>query len=353
MENNKDGQYTVGDFFDHIAQFFRYLLKRWWQIGLAVFAGAALGLLLFAYQKPKYEAECSFILEEPQGLMGGLGGLASQFGLDLGAMTTGGNGMFSGDNIFEILSSKVILKEILLTEMNTGEQHMKLADRYLEISGLKEKWQEHPRLKTVNFIKTAHLADMGVLQDSVLNIVYESILKKHLTVERVSKKGTIIKAQVVSIDPAFSKLLVERLVFGSRDFYKQVKTSVSSANVIRLQKKADSLLALLSSRSFNAAQMQYNDPNPAMKVLQVPTELATRDKTILSTLYAEVVKNLEIARTTEMMQTPVIEILDMPPLSLYDNKKGRLFFSAVGGLAVAALYCIFLYIRFNKRKGLS
>lgn len=322
-----------------------FLIRSWWKLLLAAILGAALGFLVFTFQKPRYDAFCTFVLEEKQPGMGGLSGLASQFGIDIGSITGGGGGgMFTGDNIFEILNSQVILKEVLLSKIDSSRGNERLADRFLRISRLKEAWAKHPLLDTIDFAKINSPAQLNRIQDSVLNIVYDQIVKRHLTVERVSKKGTLIKTTVGSTDPDFSRFMVERLVAVSRSYYIHMKTSITTANIERLQGKSDSLLHLLSSRSYGAAAVQLNDPNPALKILAVPTELASRDKAVVATLYGEVMKNLEIAKTTQMMQTPVIQILDMPPLSLYDNKRGKMFWMAIAVLITGTVTAIFLVI---------
>jgi uncharacterized protein involved in exopolysaccharide biosynthesis len=349
METRREESITLGDLLGKLGRFLKFVIGRWWQVGIAVILGAAIGLGLYFLQKPKYEADCSFILEERQQGLGGLSGIASQFGLDLGGMT-GGGGMFSGDNIFEILQSKIILKKVLLDSVVYQGRPVKLADLYLGLSGLKDQWAGNQKLDTVQFSKVGGLPALSLMQDSVLNIIYAQILKKHLTVERVSKKGTIIKATVVSEEPVFSKALVQGIVQASREYYIAMKTAVTSANVQRLQQKADSLLNLLSGKTYSVAQSQYNDPNPALRILLVPAEIGSRDKTVLSTLYTEVVKNLEISKTTLMMQTPVLQILDTPSLSLKDNRKGKLFFLAAGGFLMAAVFCLLLLVRFSKQE---
>ncbi len=340
--------YTLGDIFRKARTFLFYSFRKWPIILLGVLIGAGIGFGLYTLQKPKYVAECTFIIEEKQGGLGGLSGIASQFGFDVGGM--GGGGMFFGDNILEILRSKSIIKRVLLTKVDTANGAQTLADLYLDFSGLKRKWNSFPKLASISFKNTPEVTNLSVNQDSVLNIVFEDLLKKHLSAERTSKKGTIISARVETSNPAFSRLLVERLVAGARDFYITAKTSIINANVVRLQKKADSLSYLLSAKSYQVAQTQLNDPNPALRMLQVPTEIASRDKTVLLTLYSEVVKNLEIAKTTLMLQTPALEVLDIPSLSLYDNKKGKLFYIAVGIISLFAIDLIVLFIVFMRKE---
>lgn len=340
--------YTLGDIFRKGRAFLFYSFRKWPIILLGAIMGAGIGFALYSYQKPKYIAECTFIIEEKQGGLGGLSGIASQFGFDIGGVA--GGGMFSGDNILEILRSKSILKRVLLSKVDSVNGGQTLADLYLDFSGLKRKWTSFPELESISFKNTTEVRNLSVNQDSVLNIVFEDLLRKHLSAERTSKKGTIISARVETGNPEFSRLLVERLVAGARDFYITAKTSIITSNVTRLQKKADSLSYLLSAKSYQVAQTQINDPNPALKMLQVPAEIASRDKTVLLTLYSEVVKNLEIAKTTLMLQTPALEVLDIPSLSLYDNKKGKLFYMAVGIFSLVAIALIVLFIVFMRRE---
>lgn len=350
MAGDQSEYYSLGHILVRTRAFILFVIRKWIWVLLGVIIGGVAGLGIQAMQKPKYEASCTFILEEKQSGLGGLGGIASQFGIDIGGLT-GGSGMFAGDNMLDVLSSQRILKQILLTKTDSLNSKKTLADRYADFTGLRAIWNAKPKLAAINFEQARTIADLNRLQDSLLNIVYESVIKKNLSAGRTNKKSTIFNVSVVSIDAEFSKELAYRLVRGAKDFYITAKTSTITANINRLQHKADSLAVLLTGSSYRAAQAQVNDPNPALRALQVPTEIAVRDKTVLATLYTEVIKNLEMAKTTLMIQTPVLEILDTPSLSVYDNKKGRLFFTAIGAFIMVSLVIFFLLIKFNSVSG--
>ena len=78
---------------------------------LFILVGFALGTVFYYRQKPKYRAVCTFILEEKSSGGGGLSGLASQFGLNIGSLS--GGSIFSGDNIINILKSKKVVEQVL------------------------------------------------------------------------------------------------------------------------------------------------------------------------------------------------------------------------------------------------
>lgn len=343
----QEDYYSLADILQQVKAFLRYLRQQWLWLLAAAVLGITGGVLYYYLQKPSYQAEETFILEEKTPGGAGLAGLASQFGFDIGSLTGGGS-IFSGDNILDILTSRRIVEHVLLSKVDSSQTHSAtLADLFLDFSKLKKKWHNKPGLDTINFYRVNGRSSMSLLQDSVLHEVYKLVTKKYVSVSRLNKKGSIITINATSINPDFSLLLVQRMVKEASDLYIDIKTSVSAANVNRLQQKADSLLALLNNKSYQVAGMQINDANPALKTLLVPTELASRDRTVLATLYTEVVKNLETVRTTLMLQTPVIEVLDMPHAPLEDGKKHLgivLMIGFVVGALLGVLYAFYRYM---------
>jgi len=337
MEVNKDDYYSLSDIIRKAKYFISYVLKKWWILLLAILIGVGVGVGYFYAQKPRYEAISTFILEEKQTNTGGISSIASQFGIDIGSL--GGGSLFTGDNIVEILKSKRIVQQILLSRIDSGSPNSpSLADLYLEFSKLKENWKNKPSLSQVNFMNSF---PESTVQDSVLKIIYDKILKKHLSVDRIAKRGTIIQVTVVAQNGLFAKLMTERLVDEAGKMYLNIKTGTALANINRLQRRSDSLLALLNNKSFTAASMQPLDANPGIKTMGVPSEIAGRDKTVLATLYSEVTKNLETSKLLLSQQTPIIQILDKPGLSLYDHKRSVNFYIMVCG-AVALIICLAL-----------
>src|SRR5687768_18587052 len=100
MTESKEGYYSISDMVKFFKSFVRYITGKWWLLLLAACIGGVLGFMYYKLQPPRYEAVCTFILEEKDNALGGISGLASQFGLDMGSMGGGGN-IFAGDNILE------------------------------------------------------------------------------------------------------------------------------------------------------------------------------------------------------------------------------------------------------------
>ena len=333
---------VLGDVIESIKRFFSYLRSQFKLIALFAVIGLVLPLIYRALQKPAYAASTTFILEEKSANGGGLAGLASQVGLDLGSLGSGSS-LFTGDNILDIIKSRVIIEKVLMTPIS-GNAGKTLADLYLEFSGLAERLPAPVSfaIPAASVVAPAHT----VYQDSVLYVMYEQIAKKNVSVDRLNKKGSIFKIVTVSQNQVFSKNFAERLLKETTTYYVNVKTSTAAANVKRLQARGDSLLRVLNAKSYNAASFQILDPNVAFKSMSVPAEVSSRDKSIVFSIYAEVTKNLEMSRIALVSQTPVIQLLDVPKFPLMDDRKSYVFLGfagLLGGLLVGFFLCLYLY----------
>jgi hypothetical protein len=334
---------VLGDVIESIKRFLSYLRSQIILITFCAVVGLVLPLIYRAMQKPAYAASTTFILEEKSAAGGGLVGIASQVGLDLGSLGGGGSSVFSGDNILDIIKSRVIIEKVLLTPIS-GTSGKTLADLYLDFTGLGERLPAPVSfaIPAASVVVPAH----SVYQDSVLYVIYDQIAKKNVSVDRLNKKGTIFKIVTVSQNQVFSKNFAERLLKETTTYYVNVKTSNAAANVKRLQARGDSLLRVLNAKSYNAASFQILDPNVAFKSMSVPAEVSSRDKSIVFSIYAEVTKNLEMSRIALVSQTPVIQLLDVPKFPLMDDRKSYGFLGFVGlfaGLLVGFFLCLYLY----------
>jgi hypothetical protein len=304
---------------------------------------SALAMGYYFWQKPSFSAEASFILEEKSGSGAGLAGIASQFGFDIGSLT-GNSGIFAGDNILDIIESRNIVEKVLLSAVHangnsTGER---LVDLFIDAEKLKtKKWSSVAGIDTIHF---SNYYSGHSIKDSLLYVVYKQIVKKHLIVERLNKKGTIIRVIVKSRSETFSKLFADRVVGNTISFYVGIKTSVAAQNLMRLEHRSDSLLALLNAKSYQTATQQILDANVAYKSAIVPSELTQREKTLTYALYTEVTKNLEASRMSLASQTPIINLLDMPKYPLEDVRTP--WFLLLGGVWVAVMALSFLWAFF-------
>ena len=149
---------------------------------------------------------------------------------------------------------------------------------------------------------------------------------------------------------ALAQVFTSRLIDQATRFYIDTKTKRQRNNVNRLQARADSIGLLLNRKTYTASEANavMLDVNPAYPTANVGLELKQRDKLVLQTIYAEIVKNLEISRTMLIQETPTFQIVDEPELPLKKNRTGFLISIIYGGLIMGIAGALYLLLSRKK-----
>ncbi len=318
MEANST-TFNLGDIISKASVFIKYYLASFKLIFLTIFCSLLFSLLYFVWEKPSYQSDATFVLMESGGSKGGsLASLTSQFGIDLGGLG-GQSNVFSGDNIYDIFKSKTIVEKVLLSKYDTSS-NKNLIDVYLD-NLYKRRFLKFAEVKNpISFENYTLESVPDRKKDSLLDVVYNLVVNSNIVIDKLNKKGSIIKLTVTSRDEKFSKIFTERLLDEVKKLYFRIKTSNTQENINKLQFKADSLESILTSKSIKTANTQVINVNPALRSVAVPGELNQKNLTIVMTIYGEVIKNLELSKMTQAQQTPIFQLLDMPKYPLYNSK---------------------------------
>ena len=121
MNTNNHKTAALTDVINAIQGYFSFVLGQKKLFGLLMLSTALIAMVYGFLQSPKYEATSTFVVEEKSGSGGGLAGLASQFGFDMNSLSAAGAGLFYGDNILDILQSRRILTEVLLSRVDSSK----------------------------------------------------------------------------------------------------------------------------------------------------------------------------------------------------------------------------------------
>lgn len=312
---------------------------------IAIVVGGLIGGA-YSYLKPtNYTASTSFIVEEKSISGGNIASLAGQFGLDIGGLS-GSSGLFSVENIQLVFNSTNMQKQILLTKYDDTSK-LTLADKYAEIYKLKKKWEKDSKIGvTVNFSDSQN-GQLTRLQDSLIYVIIERIGKKgQFNWTRPDKKTNFVIVNSKFKDEKLAKLYSERILSASIEKFLSIKTSRQSLNIHRLQRRSDSLLLLLNSKSYQSAgeSEKLLDMNPALKSMTVKSEISSRDKMVLGTLFSEVTKNLEVAKLILSQETPTIQIIDPVKVPADDDHIEPEISIAFGALIFLFLTSLFLFV---------
>lgn len=325
------------------------LLKYWKIILLASICGGLLGLGYHWLVKPTYTARLTFVVEEAKQSGGGmLSALAGQFGVDIGGMS-GTSGVLAGDNVQELLKSRSLVKKVLLGKSPVDTNHS-VADDYSIVYGWYNKWVNKTEIGTKNASFPIGAKQLNRIQDSLLQIMMKHLLEKELTVSKPDKKLGFFELNVTNKNELLSQTICQKLIKEATDFYIETKTKRLKTNVDRLQRKSDSLEYLLNRKTIStlAANRDMLNLNPAFTTAGADVEISNRDKVMMSSIYAEVVKNLEISKTALIQETPTVQLVDQPELPLKKNK--MVWWMTIGLGAVLASISMMVLIVFSKVK---
>lgn len=327
-----------------IVKFWIVYLIRKWKIILAIgLLGGAIGLGFALTSKKRYFGELTFALEEKNSGMGSYASLASQFGLDLGSS---GGGAFSGDNLVELLKSRLMIENALISPVIENGDTVLLINKYIEYNELRKVWEkkENQELATLQFKVGVPRSKYTRMQDSVLNQIHLAIKKSMLSVKRFDKKLNLVNVVCVSLNEEFSKYFAENLVNTATKYYIQSRTQRSKSNISLLEAKIDSIRGKLDERLYGAAAAQDQNLYVSNASGKVPVLKKQIDIQLLTTAYAELSKNLELSKYSLSREEPFIQIIDTPILPLKTEKLGKTIGVAIGGILGGIFASVFLLV---------
>jgi len=338
METQND-EISLRELLEKAKEWYSYLLSQWKVIVLAGVVGAAIGLTYSIFKKPIYTATLSFALEDEKSGGGGLGsalGLASSLGIDLGGS---GGGAFSGANLTELFKSRSMVEQTLMQPVLNGNDTISLAELYIRTQEWREKWQEKPKLKAIQFPPLTKRKYFTREHDSIMGKMYEDLSKTSLTVAQKDKKISIISIDVKSENESFAKAFSETLAKKVSDFYVDTKSKKARMNMAILQKQTDSIRAELNGAITGVAVANDNTfmLNPALNVNRAPSAKRQVDVQANTAILTELVKQTELAKVTLRKETPLIQVIDRPILPLPKEKFGKSKGILLGGIVAGFL----------------
>jgi|TARA_B110000261_G_C13079735_1_gene355489 uncharacterized protein involved in exopolysaccharide biosynthesis len=294
----------------------KILLKKWLNIGISGLIG---GLLMFfgykSFIKPKFESVTTLSLADsnPVSAVSNYLALASQFGIPGGSKNTEGK-------FIALLESKRNFTSALMTLTPTGE---KLINYYLGLEG------DYTTLKRFTF-KGDNQSELSFIEDSLLN---KSILValKNTVITDHDKESNLITLKVSSPDELFAYYFNNQLITAViQHFTSQAsKKEKDTYNIIKLS--VDSVVNELKIKEEELAKVKDKGNNIVRKQGNIKEMRLMRDVKILSLMYSEGLKNLELAKISFLEKKPVIEIIDQPILPLDEKKISDTLLLIYGG----------------------
>jgi hypothetical protein len=330
--------YTLADFLKTLKNNIAFLFTQWKKIFIVGFVFALIGIGYRWWRGPVYKAEMSFVAENGGGdKLGGYAGLAAQFGVDLGQ----GGGAFEGENLLEVFKSRKMVVKTLLTPSEPNNATRLLIHDYIENHKLNSGASKKQFFDTLNF---SNFPIPNRRRDSVLNKVYEKIVKSQLVVEKKDKKLNFVYLDMEDGNEFFAKRFSEALSNNTIEYYTKYKTKKSKFNVDLMQSQADSLKRLLTGNIVDIAELNDLNVNPNKQILKTSSQKKQIDVQANTAMYVEVLKQLALAKITLMRETPLIQIIDEPIFPLRKVNFGYLLTTLLFSVIGAVIYIAYLLL---------
>ena len=320
-----------------------YLLTQWWKIAIAGLIGALLGFGYAYIKKPVYTAALSYAIEDGKDAGGGLGSLASSFGLNLGGGT---GGAFSGNNLMELFKSRSMVEKTLLSPVTVNGKEISLAELYIQDKNWRTKWNDNPNLTNIHFLPNADREKFSRVQDSIMGIIYKDISKNNLTIDQKDKKLAITLIEMKATDEYFAQQFTLALTKTVTDFYVDTKSKKAKENMAILNHQIDSIRGQLNGAITSVAVANDNTfaLNPALNVKRVPSARRQVDVQANTAILTEIVKQAELAKVTLRKETPLIQIIDEPILPLPKEEFGKIKGIILGFIMAGFVMILFLIL---------
>jgi hypothetical protein len=149
MEQQLEEEISLKELLQRLTEWIRFLLSKWFIIGLAAVMGAGIGFYKAFSTVPAYTARISFVAEE--GKSGSsLASLAGQFGFDVGGAASSGGNIFSGENLLIFLKSEGLIRETLLSAYDSTAK-ITLADKFAQFEKFQEDWNKNEAIGKIDF----------------------------------------------------------------------------------------------------------------------------------------------------------------------------------------------------------
>ena len=345
METPND-EITLKELLLKAKEWYVFLFSKWKTIVLAGIIGALLGLGYSFTKKPVYTATLTYALEDGKASGGGIGNLASSFGVDLGG-SGGNNGAFSGANLMELFKSRTMVEKTLLSPVTFNNTTISLAEMYIQEKKWRKTWNEKQKFKNLQFFPNADKTKFTRVQDSIFGVIYNDLSNSALTVEQKDKKIAIGTITFKGTNEYFAQQFTLALTQTVTNFYIETKSKRAKENMDILVRQTDSIRGELNGAITGVAVANDNTfgLNPALNVKRVPSARRQVDVQANTAILTEIVKQAELAKVTLRKETPLIQVIDQPILPLQKVKFGKAKGIVLGGILGGFLVVLGLIMR--------
>jgi hypothetical protein len=319
-----------------------YGLEVWknkiWVLILIIIA--ALFLFINAYKKPTtYSAKVTFMLNEEQAGSGGISAILGSFGI-------------SGTNynllkISELSKSRRIITNAFFEKAVIKGKNDWLVNHIIREEKVHKKWKEKSK-DLAGFFFTNNVVDsFSIKENKALIYLYRMIAgNPENGVEGLMTPDASDVTQINSISLKMQNdelaVAFTRSVFNALSvFYIEKSIEQKKEAYEMMRYKRDSIYRAMTGNDYSLARFNDRTLNPVRQTPIVPSAQMQRMTSIYSTAYAQALANTELAEYALAINTPFVQVIDLPILPLSKNSASPIRLAVISvllGLFVGILF---------------
>jgi uncharacterized protein involved in exopolysaccharide biosynthesis len=297
-----------------------------------------LAAFVLAWIKPvHFKAESAFIAEET-GKSGGLASMmsiASQFGLG----SSGGKD--NSEKLIEMLKSRKILERAFMDSAVVEGKSDLIINHFIDYTSFGKALKADEQLQSLRFTAGTPLTRV---QDSIMMVLHENLHKEGIKTES-KKSSSMLKLQILTEHEEVSVALNAAMLKMLNEYYIETTVARQKNMFDILQNRADSLRLEIELREKMMAKSTDDNMLSFRMEQRVDALRLKREIQVNNLVYAEVIKNLEMARANLLNETPVLSVIDQAVPPLEKVKPAKKYWLA-GGLILGGFLAI-LFILFR------
>lgn len=329
--NAKEKEFSLKDLIFAIQDFSKEILRGWKLVLFFATLFIAFFLIKAFTTSITYTAELSFMVNEDEG--GGMGGamsILSQFGL------AGPRSEYNLEKIVDLSKTRRISNLVFFEKISIKGTSDYIANHIIKLYDMHEDWDDDESPLQGFLFTSDSLTKFSRTENLALRIIHKRVLgrrgKPGLYATDINDDTGIMYLSMNSrsedLSIKWTKLMYEHL----STYYVQKTIEKQKFTHKIVKEKVDSIKTILNNAEYSLANFKDTNRGLWTKAAAIKEQRLSREVQMLTLMYGEALKNLEIADFSLKNKTPFIQLIDAPIAPLSPSMESKLKSSIIGGI---------------------